>query len=62
MMSMNSKNSTNHSNVSDQIRTLVLDYMTAYGDGEHELAEKLLNDIRTIKKLCPDSPDTTTTD
>ena len=41
---------------------MVLNYMEAFGNGDHALAEKILHDIKTIEKLCRDSPGARTTD
>lgn len=51
MMNENSLHSTNHSKVSDEVRQLIIDYCTAYNNGEYALAEKLLHDLKQVRPV-----------
>ena len=51
-----------NSQLKEQLRSLVLNYMKAYADGDNALAEKILYDINTIKKLCPNCSEQDTPD
>ena len=47
---MNYKNSMNHEQ-SDEMRELVLEYMTAFNESDHEKAEELLRRIDVMRNL-----------
>lgn len=46
MTSVNSSNSS----ANEELRSLILDYITAYNNDEHSLAEQLLFKIEQLKK------------
>ena len=51
---MNSKNSMNQSQIAESLRVLVHQYCEAQTKHDEELAQKILENIETLRKLCKD--------
>ena len=49
-MRINSKNSMNHAK-SEELRSLILDYMTAFNESDHEKSDVLLQKINQLRSL-----------
>ncbi len=50
-MKMNSKSTMNQQKVDDELKKLAMEYIKATNDHQHSLAEQILHDMETFKKL-----------
>ncbi len=50
-MQMNSKSTMNQQKVDDELKKLAMEYIKATNDDKHALAEQILHDMETFKKL-----------
>ncbi len=48
---MNSKSTMNQQKVDDELKKLAMEYIKATNDHQHSLAEQILHDMETFKKL-----------